>query len=99
MILSYSYSDCSATMTATQSVLIDGTEFYAIPETFMQYIPSQQLIVTYHYPAVTLTSLHALETLAFVSPVKNVTNIQAGTVTGTTFGDSAIVDHGSLSFT
>jgi len=66
MVLSYHYSDCSATLTASQSALIDGTEFYAELETFTQYIPSQEFIVTYHYPAVTLTSLRPFDILVFV---------------------------------
>lgn len=53
-------------MTETQSVLIDGTMFYADLATFYQYDPSQQLIVTYHYPSVTLNTLKPLQTLIFV---------------------------------
>ena len=54
-------------MTATQSALIEGTMFYANIETFQQYDPSQLLLVTYHYPAVTLSTIKPSDTIVFVN--------------------------------
>jgi hypothetical protein len=67
MIVSYyvAGSACSATMTAIQSVSIDGQEYYANPETFTESFQAQ-IFVTHHYTAVTLTSLRPLDTLIFV---------------------------------
>lgn len=66
-IESFAYvGDCFGSMVATAAVYIDGTTFNADLVTYTFYNPSQPLIVTYHYPAVTLSSLNPGATVTFV---------------------------------
>jgi len=67
----YSYTDCDYTMTVTQELYIDGTQFLADLVTFT--FPSLSLgpvIVTFQYPGVTITSLTPLQTLSIVIALK-----------------------------
>src|SRR5208282_6104886 len=67
IVESYNYTDCDYTMTATQSVSINGTIFTADTTTFTFSSPSQPLLITFQYSDVTITSLTASETLSATS--------------------------------
>lgn len=76
LVEEYYYTDCDYTMTVTQEVHIDGTEFIADLATFTFLNPSQgPILVTFQYPSVTITSLTPFQTLSIVIPLKCKTNV------------------------
>jgi hypothetical protein len=65
-VRTYTYVSCDYTMTATAQALIAGNVFSADLVTYTFLNPSQPLVVTWHYPEVTLSSLTPLESITFV---------------------------------
>ena len=66
VIVEVDYLNCSYTMTAQDTVHINGTAFTAEPNTYT-FATSSPMFVIYNYPDVTITSLQQFETLYIVS--------------------------------
>jgi hypothetical protein len=64
------YAGCGYTMTATAAVTIGNATFSADVLTYTLFNPSQNLVVTFDYPGVTLSSLKAGDSLTFVKPCR-----------------------------
>jgi hypothetical protein len=62
----FSYSGCGYTMTATAIVTIGGEPFPAELLTYTFFNPGQNLVVTFNYPGVTLSTLSVGKALTFV---------------------------------
>jgi hypothetical protein len=62
----YYYSNCTQVGTVTKTVVIDGTAFTASAITITFANPETPLGIVFHYPQVTLTSLHAGQAITYV---------------------------------
>ena len=68
VIVSVTHLNCNYTMTASQTIDINGTAFTANLVTYTFPTSFQPFLLTYEYPEVTVTSLQQFETLFIVHP-------------------------------
>jgi len=67
------YSGCAYTMTASATVTIGDVKYFADLITYTFLEPTQSLVLTWHYPDVTLATLSPSQTLVFVRPISSFT--------------------------
>jgi hypothetical protein len=86
-------------MTVSQTAFIQDTAFTADLVTYTFSDPSQPLLLIFHYPDVTVTSLTPFETFSVVGPFSKIPLIlQTQSDFGTVGGEPEITGSGSGTF-